>query len=726
MNQPSQEQQQIIDYVKDDFNIRVEAVAGSGKSTTVLSLANQCPNKEILQLTYNSSLRLEIKEKVETLNINNIKIHTFHSLAVKYYSRQAHTDTGIRHILLYKLKLLQPIPKIDILVIDENQDFTELYFQFVLKFLLDYAKPIQIICLGDPRQCIYEFKGADPRFLTMADEIWSPFFYLKTNKFIKCNLRTSYRITNQMGFFVNKALIGDNLMLTCRDGDPVTYIRNNRKNVENILIFNIKNLITNGIKPDDIFILAASIKGINSYIRKLENRLVEHNIPCHVPIFETEKLDERVIDGKIVFSTFHSVKGRQRPFVFILGFDNNYFIQYARTLPKNECPNTLYVGCTRAIKHLFLIEYDERPTDRPLEFLKMGHRDLVNCSFVDFKGFPRKIFHNSDSSQDNIKSLIEKRFETPTKMVQFIPDFVLNEISPIIDKIFDFSQVYTTNIEIPSVIQTNYGYEDVSDLNGIAIPSFFYEKISKNNILKSLIDQSILEMRSNEHFFLKNTIKNIPETFNSINDYLYLSNIYISIQERLYFKLKQINSDEYNWIDNELLNQCIERLEKMIVENNEYIPSFEKTLIHNSNESLHENIDRILKPHFTENILFRFSAIIDVFSENSIWELKFTNQISIEHKIQLVIYAWIYQSMNLPSRDFKLFNIKTGELYILNSNFDDLSTIVISILKGKYEKPLIKTDIEFRDSVKKHMNSITIQHLIDESLNTLNLIDSIF
>lgn len=726
MNQPSQEQQQIIDYVKDDFNIRVEAVAGSGKSTTVLSLANQCPNKEILQLTYNSSLRLEIKEKVETLNIQNIKIHTFHSLAVKYYSRQAHTDTGIRHILLYKLPLLQPIPKIDILVIDENQDFTELYFQFVLKFLLDYAKPIQIICLGDPRQCIYEFKGADPRFLTMADEIWSPFFYLKTNKFIKCNLRTSYRITNQMGFFVNKALIGDNLMLTCRDGDPVTYIRNNRKNVENILIFNIKNLITNGIKPDDIFILAASIKGINSYIRKLENRLVEHNIPCHVPIFETEKLDERVIDGKIVFSTFHSVKGRQRPFVFILGFDNNYFIQYARTLPKNECPNTLYVGCTRAIKHLFLIEYDERPTDRPLEFLKMGHRDLVNCSFVDFKGFPRKIFHNSDSSQDNIKSLIEKRFETPTKMVQFIPDFVLNEISPIIDKIFDFSQVYTTNIEIPSVIQTNYGYEDVSDLNGIAIPSFFYEKISKNNILKSLIDQSILEMRSNEHFFLKNTIKNIPETFNSINDYLYLSNIYISIQERLYFKLKQINSDEYNWIDNELLNQCIERLEKMIVENNEYIPSFEKTLIHNSNESLHENIDRILKPYFTENILFRFSAIIDVFSENSIWELKFTNQISIEHKIQLVIYAWIYQSMNLPSRDFKLFNIKTGELYILNSNFDDLSTIVISILKGKYEKPLIKTDIEFKDSVKKHMNSITIQHLIDKSLNTLDLIDSIF
>ena len=76
---------------------------------------------------------------------------------------------------------------------------------------------------------------------------------------------------------------------------------------------------------------------------------------------------------------------------------------------------------------------------------------------------------SSLSSNDNMSNV-----GTPTKMVQFIPDFVLNEISPIIDKIFDFSQVYTTNIEIPSVIQTNYGYEDVSDLNGIAIPSFFY------------------------------------------------------------------------------------------------------------------------------------------------------------------------------------------------------------------------------------------------------------
>ena len=130
MNKPSEEQQLIIDYVKEGFNIQVQAVAGSGKSTTVLSLAKQCYDKKILQLTYNSSLRLEIKEKVKDFELENISVHTFHSLAVKYYSSDAHTDTGMRHVLLKKPHPRVPIKPIDILVIDENQDLTQLYFQF--------------------------------------------------------------------------------------------------------------------------------------------------------------------------------------------------------------------------------------------------------------------------------------------------------------------------------------------------------------------------------------------------------------------------------------------------------------------------------------------------------------------------------------------------------------------------------------------------------------------
>ena len=34
MNEPSEEQQNIIEHIKNEYNVYVEAVAGSGKSTT--------------------------------------------------------------------------------------------------------------------------------------------------------------------------------------------------------------------------------------------------------------------------------------------------------------------------------------------------------------------------------------------------------------------------------------------------------------------------------------------------------------------------------------------------------------------------------------------------------------------------------------------------------------------------------------------------------------------
>ena len=64
---PSDEQQIIIDHIKNGNNVCVDAVAGSGKTTTVLSLAHMNCSLHIQQLTYNSELRREVKSK-------NIKI----------------------------------------------------------------------------------------------------------------------------------------------------------------------------------------------------------------------------------------------------------------------------------------------------------------------------------------------------------------------------------------------------------------------------------------------------------------------------------------------------------------------------------------------------------------------------------------------------------------------------------------------------------------------------
>lgn len=718
MNTPSEEQKIILNHIEKGENVHVQAVAGSGKSTTVFSIANQFPSKRVLLLTYNASLRLETKEKAQRFELHNMSVHTFHSLGVHYYTQNAHTDTGLRQIMLYNYEPVVNIKDFNILVIDENQDLTQLYFMFVIKFLLDYGKKIQIICLGDVRQCIYDFKGADSRFLSECAQLWSSFLNLETKNFVKCDLKTSYRITDQMGKFVNDYLYGKELMKTCRSGPNVVYIRNSRSNVENIIIFSIKRMLSTGALPDDIFILSASVKGVNSHVRKLENRLVEQNIPCFVPIFESEKLDERVIQGKIVFSTFHSVKGRQRKYVFVVGFDNNYFEHFARNMDVEVCPNTIYVGCTRAIEQLFLIEYDHFPNDRPFEFLKKNHHDMIHSDFVDFKGIPRSVFPKRDSFDYN--SI--RHFESPSKIVQFIGEDVLYDITPIIDTIYEKSPNTMETIDIPSVVETDQGFEDVSDLNGIAIPFLFYEKTCQNNLLNRLIDECSKELKRTEHSFLHDLIKELPESCGSIEDYLFMSNILTSMHEKLYFKLKQIRKEQYNWLSYEVVSQCIERLESIIDITNKESLCFERQIINYSNEELHKKIDEYMKPLFP-NKEFRFSAIIDVMNEHTIYELKCTHSTTIEHKIQLIFYAFLWQVCDMPRKDFVLYNIKTGEKYTLKSSLEQLTQIITRILQGKYSEQVKKNCDDFIVENTQIMNNLTSAHLMKKILKKMDEYD---
>ena len=112
--------------------------------------------------------------------------------------------------------------------------------------------------------------------------------------------------------------------------------------------------------------MGGSVKGANSVIRRIENALVDANIPCHVPMMENaENMEEDVIKGKIVCSSFHTSKGRQRPYVFVVGFDHSYFKTVARGLDPTKCPNTIYVATTRASKRLYVLESDEWSSDRP-------------------------------------------------------------------------------------------------------------------------------------------------------------------------------------------------------------------------------------------------------------------------------------------------------------------------------------------------------------------------
>ena len=89
MNSPSEEQKIIIDYVKNKNNVIVDACAGSGKSTTILSMAKQLNRRKFLQLTYNSLLRHEVKDKIKELKLKNIlKTFSYFFFTKKFYANK--------------------------------------------------------------------------------------------------------------------------------------------------------------------------------------------------------------------------------------------------------------------------------------------------------------------------------------------------------------------------------------------------------------------------------------------------------------------------------------------------------------------------------------------------------------------------------------------------------------------------------------------------------------
>lgn len=76
------EQRAIID---SSGNIKINAVAGSGKTTTIIEYAASRPsNSKILYLAFNKSVKIEAVKKMAARGLNNVNVETAHSLAYKH------------------------------------------------------------------------------------------------------------------------------------------------------------------------------------------------------------------------------------------------------------------------------------------------------------------------------------------------------------------------------------------------------------------------------------------------------------------------------------------------------------------------------------------------------------------------------------------------------------------------------------------------------------------
>lgn len=674
---PSDEQKAIINCITEGKSVMVDAVAGSGKTTTVMFIAKQNPTKKILQITYNKQLKIEVRNKVEMAGITNIDIHTFHSLAVRYYDKECYTDDKIIKILSNNT-LPKTTKKYDIVIVDEVQDMTPNYFSLVCKFINDMnIKKSNILILGDRFQGVYDFKNADTRFLVHSDQIWG------NDNFVKLPMQESYRVTKQIAWFVNKAMLGyDRIISNKNNNKKILYYRRNKFSIHSIFAMKISELLKNGYNPSDIFILAPSLKSSSNKnpLKLLENKLVGMKIPVYFSRNDEEGLDENIIKGKVAFTTFHQSKGRERKIVFVFGFDSSYFKFYNKDKNPQECPSELYVAITRASELLVLFESD---SENQLEFIKLNHKELSTSGMVDFVGiYPKEEKENEFIFDDIHKTSV-------SELTSYVSEENNEKLIDLLNNVFEISTNPSTKntVEIPSSIKTSSGKtEDVSDINGLVIPAMFEFKQNGICTLKNIINNMYKTSKGDTKALISKVMEKTSK--NKIDQFLLMGNLYIALTEKIHSKLSQI--DKYTWLTQEMIDVCHKNLEKNIKQNAKF-----EVQLGNS-----ERDDNMLCFLYNTNLYgsIEITARTDCIDDKTLWEFKCVGSLQNEHLLQLVVYAWIWEKCMKDEhgiRKFKILNIKTGEVRKLYYKSYYIEEIMSVLFENKYYKKPKDDDMLF-------------------------------
>ena len=676
----SEEQTDILLKISAGNNVKVDAVAGSGKTTTCLYIAKNNPTRKILLLTYNAKLKLETRERARSLGLDNLEVHSYHAFTVKYLYSKGFKDSGILKFL--KLKKKEPIRPFlfNLVIIDEAQDMNPTYYETSLYILSQLSSP-QIIVMGDRKQSIYQFNKADSRFLTMAENIFS-----SKLQWSNASLSTSYRITTNMANFINRCCNGALPIKAKKTGPLPRYIIFN--GFTNRSYYELKYYLDKGYKYGDIFILAASVKSERSPVRILANRLTEDKIPIYVPTSDEEHLDEDILNGKIVFSSFHQVKGLERAVVIIFGFDSSYFEYFARDVPDYEhnlIPNTLYVAITRAKECLSLL-HDE--TNDYLPFLVRDRLQIYSEMSISQQFLSNSTKNKVVKKDDYIKKALKET--AVTDLIKFIPVDITEECVSMLE--INVEQLDTSGqtrkLDIPLKTRQDDLYEGVCEITGSAIPNYF-ELISthKMTVVQHIMNETMLKIRSQilgkKVCLIDNDNNDDDETLDTrwisqfekietgnidgISRLLRLTTEWVCLKSGYNFKKEQIK--EYDWLKPETLKKATDRLGKLFTDPS--ILQFEKHLV----------------VPYDELAIIGFMDIYDPDKKN-IWELKVVCEIDSAHYLQVALYRWLASRSGLVVNNSYLFNIMNNKLYTINATQTDLDKIV-SILT-EYKKIGIK------------------------------------
>jgi len=356
---------------------------GSGKTVVLVGKAIQeklyHPHKKILLVTYVRILAEDMRKMIQNiiesrgleLSVDDFEIHTMRSLALelcKKYGISLNDGKEPEDVLIEYLSnnSIPEYDKYDVILCDEVQDFKKEWFRII--FALEKRDSITIFGVDETQRI---FEGRDWRWKDVGIEARGRVVHV-----LRKNYRTTDKVMKLAVEFIKKDatlfkelkeldidLDGIQSVKTSNDGIKM-FIGNEFKIVGNL----VRELLSNGYSPGDIFVVNPNSSVLKYYQEELE-RIVGRD-KVHVVNSQSNKDDKRPPTDKILLTTYHSVKGLENRVVIVTGVS---------TLPRRFSTTaklqrvdrrTLYVAITRAKERLYITAKDLNGFARDLVELK--------------------------------------------------------------------------------------------------------------------------------------------------------------------------------------------------------------------------------------------------------------------------------------------------------------------------------------------------------------------
>ncbi|KAI0474197.1 P-loop containing nucleoside triphosphate hydrolase protein [Xylaria cf. heliscus] len=679
---PSDQQREIVRLCFEQ-NVVVSARPGSGKTATAEAIVAAHPDKRVAVLTY--SKRLQLETYLRLRKYSNCEVFTFHGMAGLLLNALVYND-AILSELREDVFRCNELPRwssapFDIIVLDEFQDCTPLIFWLTNCFILantprEGGQPPRIVVLGDERQSIYQFRGADHRYLTLAPEILAP---ISPYPFIKVTLGESFRLSNETTQFVNDVFLGGESYVTGSKPGPKPIVLRYAPRNDRALAQELSTMIKHyGAKNSAI--LAPYVRQSHS-LKRLINRLSEkYHIPIAVPTEDDTPLDDRVAKGKMCLSTIHQFKGCERDLVVLFGVDSSFFEFAGRSLPDDRCPNEIFVALTRAKTQLVFI-HDESKELMPFVSVEALYRTakVVNMVRVvgaiappDAPGRPAT-FGLELPSTSGVRDMTRHiRSEDLDEIIK--RNLCIQQLSPPLPKEECINMIST----LPSDPAKGF-HEAVSDINGLVVVAAFehhaLRKMSTLGIDKLPIDTLSSVWSEKQISWLCRRACEYEARISGYNP-----------------RANQMKNHKFNWIRPADLTLARNRLQgelRNITSSIEFEVDVKHDFIIDNQKT--ELIGR------ADVVSYGNSYCDEDSSVESVWEIKFVSQLSYEHIIQACVYAYTLEPESYRVPRIILYNVRDGEKIqiVPRDGREGLRRMIESVLRLKWTSVKELSDEEF-------------------------------